>query len=164
MPLPAARDAMPDVGAARGQGPGLAPCAHPQVDGLLWRSQSEQRLVRSLHVQEVRCPDVRGLPEKAAAASRTRRTHNHRVGQCQIPPCQTAEAMAAEISQGPHAPVPAALQPAAGAYRAGLEAGSPDGHAQSYLPHVERTARYGWTMLRPLAETQCRATKTISGS
>lgn len=65
---------------AQSQGPDLASCPHSQVGDLLWRSQSEPRQVRLLHVQEVRCPDVRGLTEKAVATLLAPRIHGHRAG------------------------------------------------------------------------------------
>lgn len=158
MPFPAAWHPMPDVGAAGDQGSRIGPCAHPQVGGLFWRSQPHQRQIHLLHVREVRCPDVRGLPEKAVAASFARQAHGHRAGQRPIPPCRVAGAVAAEIPQGTYAALSTAIQPATGPHRTGLETRPPHGNAQPLLPDIERTARRSRAMLRPLAETQCRVT------
>ena len=64
MPLPAAWHPMPDVGAARDQGPGAAARAHPQIGRVLRRGQSAYRQVRPLPVREVRCGHVRELSEE----------------------------------------------------------------------------------------------------
>jgi len=161
MPLPATRHPMPDVGAAGAQGSRVDPCAHPKVGGLLWRGEPGQREVYSLHGREVRCPDVRGVPEEAAAASLARQAHGCRAGQRQIPPCRVAGTLAAEIPPGAHAALFAAVQPAAGAHRARLEARAPNGDAQPLLRYVGRTARRHRAMLRSLATSQFRSASAM---
>jgi hypothetical protein len=160
MPLPTTRHTMPDGGAARGQDPVLlhAP-TRKSVACFGAVSLSNGKFVRSMCKQfdAVTCEAFL----KQLQRHRARHTHDHRAGQCHLPPCQPVEAVAAEIPQGPHALVPAAIQPATGASRAGLEARSPVGHAHSVLCHVARIARGGRTMLRPLAQTQCCAPKTL---
>lgn len=124
MPLPAARHPVSDVGAARGQGPRVAPRPHPKVGGLFRRGQLEQRQVRSLHVREVRRADLRGFPEETAAASLKRQTHGGRAGQRQVPPCRASGAPPQEIPEGADLALLAAIQSAVGADRASLEARS----------------------------------------
>ena len=154
MPLPAAWHAMPDVGAARGQGSRADACAHTQIGSLLWRGQSEHGQVRTRHVREVRRRDVRDLSEEAPAASFSGHAHGGRARQRQIPPRNTAQAPAAEISRRAQLAVSTAVQSAIGAHRAGLEAGPPHGYAQPFLRHPGRIAHCGRQMLRPLATTQ----------
>lgn len=154
MPLPAAWHAMPDVGTARGQGSGADACAHPKIGGLLWCGQSQYRKIHTRHVRKIRRRYVRELSEEAPAASPAQQAHGDSAGQRQVPPRHTSQALAAEISHRAQFAVSAAVQSAVGSHRAGLEAGPPHRHAQPLLRHVERTARCGRAMLRPVATTQ----------
>ena len=154
MPLPAAWHAMPNVGAARDQGSGADACAHPQIGSLLWRGQSEYRQVRTRHVREIRCRYVRDLPEETPTTSFSGHAHGGRARQRQVPPRNTSQAPAAEISRRAQLAVSTAVQSAAGAHRAGLEAGPPNGYAQPFLRHIGRIAHCGRQMLQPLATTQ----------
>jgi hypothetical protein len=161
MPLPTARHAMPDLGAARGQGSGADACAHPQIGGLLWRGQSEHRQVRACHVREVRRGHIRELPEEAPATSLARKAYGSRAGQRQIPPCHSACALASAVPKRAQSAVSAAIQPAVGTHRARLEARSPHGHAQPFLRHAGRIARRGRKVFRPLAISQFSAVEIM---
>jgi hypothetical protein len=161
MPLPTARHTMPDVGAARGQGSGADACAHPQIGSVLWRGQSEYGQIHTHHVREVRCSHLRDLSEEASAASLARQAHGDRAGQRQVPPRRTSQAIAAEISIRAQLAVSAAVQPAVGTHRAGLEAGSSNGYAQLLLRNPGRRALSSRAMLRPLATTQFGAAQTM---
>ena len=86
MPLPTARHAMPDVGAAGDQGSGVDACPHPQISGLFRGGQSEHRQIHPRHVREVRRGHVREFSEETPAASLARQAHGCRSGQRQIPP------------------------------------------------------------------------------
>ena len=83
-----------------------------------------------------------------------RQAHGRRAGQRQVPPCRPARALTSTVSRRAQLAVPAAVQPAIGAHRARLEAGPPDGDAQPFLRHIERTAHRDRAMLRPLAKIQ----------
>lgn len=157
MPLPAAWHAMPDVGAARGQGSGADACAHPQIGSLLWRGQSEYRQVRTRHVREIRRRHVRDLSEETPTASFSGHAHGCRARQRQVPPRNTSQAPAAEISHRAQLAVSTAVQSAVGAHRAGLEAGPPNSHAQPLFRHLGRIAHCGRKMFRPMATTQFSA-------
>ena len=65
MPLPTTWHPVPHVGAARDQGSGPAPCAHPQVGRLLRGRQFAHRHVRPLPVHHVQRGHVRDLSEDA---------------------------------------------------------------------------------------------------
>jgi hypothetical protein len=157
MPLPAAWHPVPDVGAARGQGSGADACAHPQIGGVLWCSQSEYRQIHTRHVREVRRPHFREFSEEAPAASLARQAHGGRPGQRQMPPRNTAKALACEVSGRAQPAISATVQSAAGSYRASLEAGPAHGNAQPILRHLGRTARSSPAVLRPLATIQLSA-------
>ncbi len=154
MPLPTTWHPVPHVGAARDQGSGPAPCAHPQVGGVLRRCQFAQRHVRSLHVRYVQRGDVRDLSEDAAAASLPRHAYGAGTGQCSVPPRDSAQTVASKISRRTHPAVSATVQPATGPRRASLEAGPPHGDAQPVLRHLGRRADRRLHMLRPLENTQ----------
>ena len=154
MPLPTARHAVPYVGAARDQGSRAVPCSHPQVSGLLWRCQPRQRQVRPFHVREIRCSDVRGIPEETVAASHARKTHGDRARQRPIPPCHLVGTVTQEIPSGHDLVIPTAIQPTVGSHRAGLEIDSPHGNAQPLLCHPDRSPCRRRHLLRPLAKSQ----------
>ena len=161
MPLPTTWYPVSHVGAARDQGSGPAPCAHPQVGGLRWRGQPEQRQVRSHHVRDVRCGDVRDLSEDAAAIALPQHTHGAGAGQCPVPPRGPAQTVASKISRRTHPAISAAVQSATGPHRASLEAGPPPGDAQPVLRHLGRRADRRLHVLRLLENTQFEAKETM---
>ena len=154
MPLPTTWHPLPDVGAARDQGSGHTPCAHPQVGRLLWCRQLAHRQVRPLHVRQVQCGHVRDLSEDASAASLPRQAHGDCAGQCQVPSRGPAPALASKTSRRAHRAVSAAVQSAAGPHRARLEVGPPHGDAQPVLRHLGRRADRRLNVLRPLEKPQ----------
>ena len=96
MPLPATRHTLPNVDSPRDQRPGVDPCAHAQVDCLLWRGELGDGEVCIQLVRNVRRQDIRGVLDVAAAPTYPGKTHGHCLGQRQIPPCQTARAAVAK--------------------------------------------------------------------
>lgn len=154
MPLPAARHTMPDVGAAGDQGSGADACPHPQIGGLFWGGQSEHRQIHPRHVRKVRRGHVREFSEETPATSLARQAHGCRSGQRTVPPRHSSPAIAAQVPRRAHPAVSAAVQPATGANRAGLEVGPPNGHAQPLLCNPRRIAHLSRKMLRPLAKTK----------
>ena len=154
MPLPATRHPVPDVGGARDQGSGVAPCAHPQVGRLLWCRQPRQRQVRPVPVRYVRCADFRGFLEEIATASCTRQAHGRCAGQRQIPPCLTVTSFAQKIPEGTDLALSATIQSAVGSRRTGLEVGSAHGYTQPFLCRIERRAHRSRNLFRPLAKTK----------
>ena len=157
MPFPTTRHTVPDVGAPGGQRPGAIPCAHAQVGGLLRGGEFEDGQIRPLDVREIRRPHVRNFPEEAVAAPLARQAHGHRARQCPIPPCHIIGAPVTRIPEGIDPVVLAAIQPAAGSHRAGLEAGAATGHTQPVLRHSGRIATRSRIMFRLLAKTECGA-------
>ena len=123
------------LGAARNQGSGSAPYAHPQVGRLLWHGRSEQRQVRSYHVQDVPCHDVRDFSEDAAATSLLRHVYRPGVGQCPVSSRGLAQTIASQIPHLPHPVLSAAVHSATGPHQSNLEASPPPGDAQPILPH-----------------------------
>lgn len=154
MPFPAARHAVSDVGTPGDQRPGDRTRPHPQVGGLFRCSQPRIRQVRSRPVRQVRRRHLRDVSQEAIAAQDARQAHGGRSGQCAVPPRRTTCTVIASISKGAHFVVPAALQPAACADRACLEADTPPGNPQSVLRYPGRCARGRRRMLRAMAETQ----------
>ena len=161
MPLPTTWHPLPDMGAARDQGSGTDPCAHPPVGRLLWCRQFEPRHVRPLPVRHVRRGHVRDRSEDASAASLPRQMHGDCAGQCHGPPCCPAQARASAISHRAHLAVSAAVQPAAGPHRARLEVGPPHGDAQPCLRHPGRMAHRRLNVRRPLEKTQLGAAQRM---
>jgi hypothetical protein len=154
MPLPTTWHPVPQMGAARGQGSGPAPCAHPQVGRVLRGRQRAHRHVHPLSVRHVQRGHVRDRSEDAAAAARPRHAHGAGGGQCPVPPRGFAQTVASNISRRAHPAVSAAVQSAAGPRRASLEAGPPHGDAQPVLRHLGRRADRRLHMLRPLEKAQ----------
>jgi len=161
MPFPATRHTVPDVGAARGQRPGADPCAHAQVGGLLRGGQFEDWQIRPLDVREIRRSYIRNLPEETVAAPLARQAHGHRARQCPIPPCHIAGAPVAQIPQSVGPAVLAAIQPATGSYRAGLEIGAASGYTQQVLRHLGRIALRSRIMFRLVEKTECGAVQIM---
>jgi len=79
MPLPTARHTLPNVDSAGGQGPGVDPCPHTQVDCLLWRGELGDREIRIQSVRHVRRQDIRNIFDVVAASTCPRQTHGDRV-------------------------------------------------------------------------------------
>ena len=154
MPLPATRHTLPNVDSPRDQRPGVDPCAHAQVDCLLWRGELGDGEVCIQLVRNVRRQDIRGVLDVAAAPTYPGKTHGHCLGQRQIPPCQTARAAVAKISQSSDAPIPAAIQPAIGANRTSLETHPALGHPQPVLRDTWRGARSRAAMLRSVDKAE----------
>ena len=161
MPFPATRHTVPDVGAARGQRPGADPCAHAQVGGLLRGGEFEDWQIRPLNVREIRRPHVRNLPEKAVAAPLTRQAHGHRARQCPIPPCHIIGAPVTQTPEGIDPAVLAAIQPATGPHRAGLETGTAAGHTQQVLCHIGRIALRSRNVFRMVEKTERSAVQIM---
>jgi hypothetical protein len=154
MPLPTTRHTLPNVDSSRSQRPGADPCAHAQVDCLLWRGELGDREIRIQLVRHVRRKDVREVLDGAAAPTYSGKAHGHRPGQRPIPPCQTARAIAAQISQSIDAPVPAAVQPTVSTYRASLETHPSPGNPQPVLRDTCRGARRRAGMLRSMDKAE----------
>lgn len=157
MPFPATRHTVPNVGATGGQRPGAVPCAHAQVGGLLRGGELEDGQIRLLDVREIRRTNIRNLPEETVAAPLARQAHGHRARQCPIPPCHIVGAPVTQIPQGVDPAVLAAIQPATGSHRTGLEAGAAVGYTQPILCHLGRIALRSRIMFRLLEKTECSA-------
>lgn len=155
MPFPATRHTVPNVGAAGSKRPGAFPCAHPQVGGMLRGSKPEDGQIRQLDVREIRRTHIRNIPEEIVAAPLARQAHGHRARQCAIPPCHIVGATVAQIPQGADPAVLAAIQPAIGSHRAGLETGAEDVYTQPVLRHSGRIALRSRIMFRLLAKAEC---------
>lgn len=154
MPLPTARHTLPNVGYTRGQRPGADPCAHAQVDCLLWRGESGDRKIRIQPVRYVRCKNIRGVFVVVVASTHPRQTHGDRLGQRPIPPCQATRATATQIPQSADALVPTAIQPAVGADRTSLETHPTFGHTQPIRRDAWRGARCRAAVLSSVDEAQ----------
>jgi hypothetical protein len=161
MPLPTTWHSVPHVGAARDQGSGAAPCAHPQVGRLLRGCQFAHRQVHPFAVRHVQRGYVRNLSEDAVAASLSWHAHGAGARQCPVPPRDLAQAVASNISRRAHPAVSAAVQSAAGPHRARLEARPPPGDTQSVLRHPGRRVDRHLHMLRPLENAQLGATEIM---
>lgn len=155
MPFPATRHTVPDVGSAGGQRPGAFPCAHAQVGGLLRCGEFEDWQIRPLDVREIRRPHIRNLPKETVAAPLARQAHGHRARQCPIPPCHIVGTLVMQIPQDVDPAVLAAIQPATGSRRAGLETGAASGYTQPVLRHIGRFAMCSRVMFRLVEKTEC---------
>ena len=154
MPFPATWHADPHVGASRDQGPSSAPRADTQVRGLLRGGARAGGHVCALHLPEIRCPDLRGVPQEVVAAPLTRQAHGGRAGQRTVPPRRLAGATATQVPTSPEAAVPAAVLTAPRPDRAGVEARKTPGDPQPVFCHTGRTARRRRSRLRPMEQTQ----------
>ena len=154
MSFPATRHALPDVGAARDQRPRAATCTYTQVHRLLRCGEFDQRQVRLCLKPRLQCTDIRAVSRALAAQTYKGQAHADRSGQRPISPCKTSQTISAPIPQGVDTGISAALQPATGAYRAGVEAHPPYGDSQSAFPDAKRSARCGSRMLCAVAQTK----------
>ena len=57
-----------------------SPCTDPQVRRLFWCRQPADRQIRSRHVRQIRCQDVRDVLETTAQASHTRQEDGDHLG------------------------------------------------------------------------------------
>lgn len=154
MPFPATRHTVPDVGAAGDQRPGAVPRTHAQIGGLLWGCELEDWQIRPFDVREIRRAHIRNISKEAAAAPLARQAHGHRARQRPIPPCHIVGTPVAQIPQSAGLAVLAAIQPATGSHRAGLETGAAAGHTQPVLRHLGRIALRSRIMFQLLAKTE----------
>jgi len=155
MSLPAAWFAMPHVGTSGNQGSHSAPCADPQVRGLLRRRQFEQRPV---HTHDVPCLQRRDFPEfpRATAVPANPWTANARgARQCPLPSRKTPRSIPALQRPVSAAAVPAALQSTTRTHRACLETDAPPRDAQPLLlRNAPRGTDGGQRLLQPVAPTE----------
>ena len=161
MPLPAARFALPHVGAPRDQGSDRATRADAQVRGLLRCGELEHGQVRASHVQCVQCRNLSGIPQKTTTTSFAKQAHGHCAGQRQVPPRHLARPFSAQAPQAALVAIPATLQSAARTHRTRLEARPATRHPQSILRYTRRSARRHQRVLRPLAPAQFCFTKIM---
>src|SRR5271168_4850602 len=161
MSLPAAWLAVPDVGATGNQGPDPAPCADPKVRGLLRCRQFGQRPVRAHDVPDLQRRDLPEFPQAAAAPANPRPADALGARQCPLPSREAPEAIPAPSYSRSAAAVLAALQSATRPDRASLEADSAPRDTQSLFRHAARGAQGGQRVLRSMAPTERRITKTM---
>ncbi len=161
MSLPATWLALPYVGAAGNQGPYLAACTDPQIRILLWRRQLEHRSVRAHDVSSLQRRDLPAFSQAAAVPTNAGTLNDRRPRQCPLPPCVTPRSLPASPYPAPAAAVPAALQPATGPDRAGLETHPASRDAQPLLRNTSRSARSGQRLLRSVASTEHRVAKIM---
>src|SRR5258706_2169110 len=161
MPLPATRNALPHVGAARDARSGAAARAHAQVGGLLRCGPSRHGSLRLGHVRSLQCTNLRYLPAPALATPPPRQAPGRRAGQRQVPPRALTGASAASIPSWPELTAPDALQPTACTDRAGLEARAPSGPAQPLLRYARLRPRRRQPLFRQLVATQQSAASTM---
>ena len=157
MPFPATRNADSQVGAPRDQGPRAHPRADSQVGGLFRGCEPADREVRSLHMPDIQCADLRGVPQDVGAVPLARYAHGGRAGQRPVPPCRLVGAAAAQVPTSPDAPVPAAVRTAPGPDRAGVETRKTPGHPQPLFRHTGRAAHHRRRVLRPMEKIQSSA-------
>jgi len=154
MPFPAARITLPNVDSTRGPRSGHAACADTQVSRLLRRCKSPNRPLRARHLQRIRCPNLCSVPAPTTTTPPSRQVYGHRPRQRQIPPCDSVEAVTAQIPQNTASAVSTTIQPTTRAHRARLETRTTDGHAQPVLRYARRRAPSSQCVLPTLAEAQ----------
>jgi len=154
MPLSTTRLALPHVGTAGDQRPHPAACADPQVRGVLWRGQLEQRSVRAHDVQGVQRPDLPTFSQATAAPTSPTPTHDRGARQRPLSSCSTAGPIPARACSTPETSVSATLQSAARFDRASLETDSTPGDPQPLLRDPRRGAPGRQCLLRPLASAE----------
>src|ERR1700677_102243 len=158
MSLPATWLALRNVGTAGDQGPDSAPCADPQVRGLLRRRQFEQWPIRTHDVPDLQRRDIREFPQAPAAPADPGTAHAPRARQRPLSSRHTPGSVSASSCPRSAAAVLAALQPATGPHRARLEADSAARDAQPVLCNAPRGAQGGQRVLQPVAPTERRVT------
>ena len=154
MPFSAARHPLQDVDPAGGCGPGPMACADAQVGGLLRRGQPAQWPIRVYLRAEVQRDHFRAVPQAAASPPPAAKETGGGAGQRALSSRQSAQAVAATAPNSVGAVVPAAVQPAAGSDRAGLEVGPAAGDAQSVLCGSGERSYGGRILFRVVEETQ----------
>lgn len=154
MSLPATRFPLPHVGAARNQGPDPAACADPKVRGLLWCRQFGYRAVRTDDVPYLQRRNVPDFPQAVASPTNARAPHDRRARQRSLSSRKTPGRLSSSPCSTVAPAVPAALQPAIGSDRAGVEADSAPCYSQPLLRYAGRSAQSRQRLLRPLAKTQ----------
>ena len=154
MSLPAAWLALPHVGTTGDQGPDPAPCANPQVRGLLRCRQLGQRPIHTHDVPDIQRRDLPELPQAIAAPASPGTADNPRARQCPLPSRETPGAVPALSCPRSAAAVLAALQSTTRSHRASLEADPAPRDTQPLLRHAARGAQSGQRVLRPVAPTE----------
>jgi len=161
MSLSATRFPLSHVGTAGNQGPDPAARADPQVGGLLWGSQSGYRPVRTNDVPDLQRCDVPNLPPATAAPTHAQAPHDRRAPQRSLSSRKTPHQLPSSPCSTVAPAVSAALQPATGSDRAGLEADSAPCYSQSLLRHTGRSAEGRQRLLQSLAQAQHGTTSTM---
>ena len=164
MPLSAPRHPLSQLGPSRGERPRRPVRADAPVHRLLRGGQSAKWQVRPRLLPRVQRRQVREFPEGATATSFTQPEDGGRSRQCTLPPRQTPQAAAPDLSGASRIVIPAALQPPARPDREGLEAHPSSGNPQSLLPQPGRVAGRCRDLLWPMAKTEPRPAKTIRHS
>jgi len=161
MSLPAARFPVPHVGTARNQGPDPAACADPKVGCLLWGRQFGHRTVRTDDVPHLQCRYVPDFPPAVALPANAWTAHDPRARQRSLSSRKTPGRLPASPCRTVASAVPAALQPATGSDRTGVEADSAPCNSQPLLRHAGRSAEGRQRLLRPVAKAQQSSASTM---
>ena len=154
MSLPTTRFPLPHVGAARNQGSDPAPCADPKVGGLLRGRQFGHRPVRANDVPYLQRRHVPDLSQAIAPPANPWAPHDRRARQRSLSSRKAPGRLPSSPCSTTAPAVPAALQPATGSDRTGMEAGSAAGHPQPLLRHAGRSTARCPCLLRSLAATK----------
>ena len=161
MSLPATRLPLPHVGTARSQGPDPAACADPKVGGLLRGRQFGHRTVRTNDVPDFQRRHLQDFPQTVASPANARTPLDRRARQRAVSSRKTPGRLPSSPCSTVASAVPAALQPATGSDRAGVEADSAPRYSQPLLRHAGRSAESRQRLLRSLAQAQQRAASTM---
>src|SRR5450756_2032167 len=161
MSLPATWFPLPHVGTARNQGPDPAACADPKVGGLFWRRQLGHRTVRANDVPHLQRRHVPDFPQTLASPANAGAPHDRRARQRSLSSRKTPGRIPSSPCSTVALAVPAALQPAIGSDRAGVEADSAPCYSQSLLRHASRSAESRQRLLRSLAQSQQGTASTM---
>jgi hypothetical protein len=154
MSLPATRLPLPHVGTARSQGPDLAACADPKIGGLLWGRQFGHRTVCTNDVPDLQCRHLQDFPQAVASPANPRTPLDRRARQRSVSSRKAPGRFPSSPCSTVASAVPAALQPATGSNRAGVEAHSAPCHSQPLLRHTGRSVERRQRLLRSLAQAQ----------
>ncbi len=154
MSLPATRLPLSHVGTSRSQGPDPAACADPKVGGLLWGRQFGHRTVCTNDVPHLQRRHLQDFPQAVASPANARTPLDRRARQRSVSSRKTPGRLPSSPCSTIAPAVPAALQPAIGSDRAGVEADSAPCYSQSLLRHTGRSAEGRQRLLRSLAYAQ----------